>query len=151
MSKLNVAVYGLLAAVLTLVGCQKSNAAPLDIGLAYVDNGVIDKQGAKVTVGSEFKNIKYGAYLVGSSDQVETYGVYLGVPLRLQGVQLVISPTITADYYDEAEEFVGGVGINVAYQINETLFLEAQGTTNRSFDSSNYTGEVYSLGLVKRF
>ena len=75
----------------------------------------------------------------------------MGVPLPLQGVQLEIKQTITTKYYDDAEEFVGGVGMNVAYQINKSLFLEAQGTTNRSFDSSSYTGEVYSVGLVKRF
>ena len=151
MSKLNVAVYGLLAAVLTLVGCTKSEAAPLDIGLSYVDNEVIDKQGAKLSVGSEYKNIKYGATALASDKRLETYGVYLGVQIRIQGTQLTVTPTITTDYYDDAEEFVGGVGMNVAYQINKSLFLEAQGTTNRSFDSSSYTGEVYSVGLVKRF
>lgn len=151
MIKLNVAVYGLLAAVLTLVGCQRAEAAPLDIGLAYVDNGIIDKQGAKLSVGSEYKNIKYGATAMASDKRLETYGVYLGVPLRLQGIQLEVMPLLTTEYYHEARETVGGVGLGLSYRINETLVLEAQGTTNRSFDSSNYTGEVYSLGLVKRF
>lgn len=151
MSKLNVAVYGLLAAVLTLVGCTKSEAAPLDIGLAYVDNEVIDKQGAKLSVGSEYKNIKYGATALASNKRLETYGVYLGVPIRIQGTQLEVTPLVTTEYYHEARETVGGVGASLGYRINESLVLEAQGTTNRSFDSSNYTGEVYSVGLVKRF
>lgn len=151
MSKLNVAVYGLLAAVLTLVGCTKSEAAPLDIVLAYVDNEVIDKQGAKLSVGSEYKNIKYGATALASDKRLETYGVYLGVPIRIQGTQLEVMPLVTTEYYHEARETIGGVGLGLGYRINESLVLEAQGTTNRSFDSSNYTGEVYSVGLVKRF
>ena len=44
-----------------------------------------------------------------------------------------------------------GVGLNVGYRINESLVLEGQGTVNRSFDSSNYTGEVYTVGLTKTF
>ena len=82
---------------------------------------------------------------------VETYGAYLGVPLRLQGLQLEITPTITTEYYHEAKETIGGVGLNVGYRINESLVLEGQGTVNRSFDSSNYSGEVYTVGLTKTF
>ena len=43
------------------------------------------------------------------------------------------------------------VGLNVGYRINKSLVLEGQGTVNRSFDSSNYTGEVYTVGLTKTF
>ena len=149
MKSINAVVFGLFAAVLTLAGCEKAQA--VEIGVSYVNNNVIDKEGTNLKVGSEWNNIRYGVTTMVSSERVESYGVYLGVPLRLQGAQLEITPTITTEYYDDAEEFVGGVGMNVAYQINKSLFLEAQGTTNRSFDSSSYTGEVYSVGLVKRF
>ena len=149
MKSINAVVFGLFAAVLTLAGCEKAQA--VEIGVGYVNNNVIDKEGTNLKVGSEWSNIRYGVTTMVSSERVESYGAYLGVPLRLQGVQLEITPTIITEYYDDAEEFVGGVGMNVAYQINKSLFLEAQGTTNRSFDSSSYTGEVYSVGLVKRF
>ena len=149
MKSINVLVFGLFAAALALVGCEKAEA--VEIGVGYVNNSVIDKEGTNLKVGSEWNNVRYGVTTMVSSERVESYGAYLGVPLRLQGVQLEITPTITTEYYDDAEEFVGGVGMNVAYQINKSLFLEAQGTTNRSFDSSSYTGEVYSVGLVKRF
>ena len=149
MKSINVVVFGLFAAVLVLAGCEKAEA--VEIGVGYVNNKVIDKEGTNLKVGSEWNNIRYGLTTMLSTERAETYGAYLGVPLRLQGVQLEITPTITTEYYHEAKETVGGVGMNVAYQINKSLFLEAQGTTNRSFDSSSYTGEVYSVGLVKRF
>ena len=149
MKSINVIVFGLFAAVLTLVGCEKAQA--VEIGVGYVNNNVIDKEGTNLKVGSEWSNIRYGITTMVSTERVETYGAYLGVPLRLQGVQLEITPTITTEYYHEAKETIGGVGLNVGYRINESLVLEGQGTVNRSFDSSNYTGEVYTVGLTKTF
>ena len=149
MKSINVLVFGLFAAVLTLVGCEKAQA--VEIGVGYVNNSVIDKEGTNLKVGSEWNNIRYGVTTMVSTERVETYGAYLGVPLRLQGVQLEITPTITTEYYHEAKETIGGVGLNVGYRINESLVLEGQGTVNRSFDSSNYTGEVYTVGLTKTF
>ena len=149
MKSINAVVFGLFAAVLTLVGCQKAEA--VEIGVGYVNNKVIDKEGTNLKVGSEWNNIRYGVTTMVSSERVESYGAYLGVPLRLQGVQLEITPTITTEYYHEAKETIGGVGLNVGYRINKSLVLEGQGTVNRSFDSSNYTGEVYTVGLTKTF
>ena len=149
MKSINVLVFGLFAAVLALVGCEKAQA--VEIGVGYVNNKVIDKEGTNLKVGSEWNNIRYGVTTMVSSERVESYGVYLGVPLRLQGVQLEITPTITTEYYHEAKETIGGVGLNVGYRINESLVLEGQGTVNRSFDSSNYSGEVYTVGLTKTF
>ena len=149
MKSINVVVFGLFAAVLTLAGCERAQA--VEIGVGYVNNKVIDKEGTNLKVGSEWNNIRYGITTMVSSERVESYGAYLGVPLRLQGIQLEITPTITTEYYHEAKETVGGVGMNVGYRINESLVLEGQGTVNRSFDSSNYSGEVYTVGLTKTF
>mgnify|MGYP003428378904 FL=1 len=149
MKSINAVVFGLFASVLTLAGCGKAEA--VEIGVGYVNNSVIDKEGTNLKVGSEWNNIRYGVTTMVSTERVETYGAYLGVPLRLQGVQLEITPTITTEYYHEAKETIGGVGLNVGYRINESLVLEGQGTVNRSFDSSNYTGEVYTVGLTKTF
>ena len=149
MKSINVIVFGLFAAVLTLAGCEKAQA--VEIGVGYVNNNVIDKEGTNLKVGSEWNNIRYGVTTMVSTESVESYGVYLGVPLHLQGLQLEITPTITTEYYHEAKETIGGVGLNVGYRINESLVLEGQGTVNRSFDSSNYTGEVYTVGLTKTF
>ena len=149
MKSINVLVFGLFAAALALVGCEKAEA--VEIGVGYVNNSVIDKEGTNLKVGSEWNNVRYGVTTMVSSERVESYGAYLGVPLRLQGVQLEITPTITTEYYHEAKETIGGVGLNVGYRINESLVLEGQGTVNRSFDSSNYTGEVYTVGLTKTF
>jgi len=149
MKSINAVVFGLFTAALTLVGCQKAEA--VEIGVGYVNNKVIDKEGTNLKVGSEWNNIRYGLTTMVSTERAEAYGAYLGVPLRLQGVQLEITPTITTEYYHEAKEAVGGVGLNVGYRINESLVLEGQGTVNRSFDSSNYSGEVYTVGLTKTF
>lgn len=149
MKSINAVVFGLFAAVLVLAGCQKAEA--VEVGVGYVNNKVIDKEGTNLKVGSEWNNIRYGLTTMVSTERAETYGAYLGVPLRLQGVQLEITPTITTEYYHEAKETVGGVGLNVGYRINESLVLEGQGTVNRSFDSSNYSGEVYTVGLTKTF
>ena len=149
MKSINAVVFGLFAAALTLVGCQKAQA--VEIGVGYTNNNVIDKEGTNLKVGSEWSNIRYGLTTMVSSERAETYGAYLGVPLRLQGLPLEITPTVTTEYYHEAKETVGGVGLNVGCRINESLVLEGQGTVNRSFDSSNYTGEVYTIGLTKAF
>ena len=149
MKSINAVVFGLFAAVLTLAGCEQAKA--VEIGVGYVNNKVIDKEGTNLKVGSEWNNIRYGLTTMVSNERAESYGAYLGVPLRLQGVQLEITPTITTEYYHEAKETVGGVGLNVGYRINESLVLEGQGTVNRSFDSSNYSGEVYTVGLTKTF
>ena len=149
MKSINVLVFGLFAAALALVGCEKAGA--VEIGVGYVNNSVIDKEGTNLKVGSEWNNVRYGVTTMVSSERVESYGAYLGVPLRLQGLQLEITPTITTEYYHEAKETIGGVGLNVGYRINESLVLEGQGTVNRSFDSSNYTGEVYTVGFTKTF
>lgn len=149
MKSINAVVFGLFAAVLTLAGCQKAEA--VEIGVGYVNNKVIDKEGTNLKVGSEWNNIRYGLTTMVSTERAEVYGAYLGVPLRLQGIQLEITPTITTEYYHEAKETIGGVGLNVGYRINESLVLEGQGTVNRSFDSSNYSGEVYTVGLTKTF
>lgn len=149
MSKIKLAVFGILASALMLVGCTKAEA--VEFGLGYTDNQIINQEGVNVKVGSEYKNIRYGVSALTTDARVETYGVYLGIPLRVQGTQLVITPTVTTEYYHEAQETIGGVGLAVGYRINDTLVLETQGTVNRSFDSSNYTGEVYSVGLVKNF
>lgn len=126
-------------------------AQAVEIGTGYVNNKVIDKEGTNLKVGSEWNNIRYGLTTMVSTERAESYGAYLGIPLRLQGVQLEITPTITTEYYHEAKETIGGVGLNVGYRINKSLVLEGQGTVNRSFDSSNYTGEVYTVGLTKTF
>ena len=149
MKSINAVVFGLFVVVLALAGCQKAEA--VEIGAGYVNNKLIDKEGTNLKVGSEWNNIRYGLTTMVSTERAESYGAYLGVPLRLQGVQLEITPTITAEYYHEAKETIGGVGLNVGYRINKSLVLEGQGTVNRSFDSSNYTGEVYSVGLTKTF
>lgn len=148
-NSIKAAVFGILASVLTLTGCQQAEA--VEIGLGYTDNKIINQEGVNVKVGSEYNNIRYGITAMANDERVETYGVYLGVPLRVQGTQLVLTPTITTEYYHEARETIGGVGMNIGYCINENLTLEAQGTVNRSFDSHDYTGEVYSIGLVNRF
>lgn len=149
MSKIKLAVFSILASALMLVGCTKAEA--VEFGLGYMDNQIINQEGVNVKVGSEYKNIRYGVSALTTDERVEAYGIYLGVPLRVQGTQLVITPTVTTEYYHEAQETIGGVGLAVGYRINDTLVLETQGTVNRSFDSSNHTGEVYSVGLVKNF
>ena len=149
MKNIKLAVFGILASILTLAGCSKAEAA--EFGLGYTDNQIINQEGVNVKVGSEYKNIRYGVSVLATDERAETYGIYLGVPIRLQGTRIELTPTITTEYYHEAQETIGGVGMNVGYRINETLVLEAQGTVNRSFDSSDYTGEVYSVGLVKKF
>ena len=46
MKSINAVVFGLFAAALTLVGCQKAEA--VEIGVGYVNNKVIDKEGTNL-------------------------------------------------------------------------------------------------------
>ena len=149
MKSINAVVFGLFAAVLTLAGCQKAEA--VEIGVGYVDSKIIGVDGASFKVGSEKSGVRYGLTTMVTKDRAENFGVYVGVPFRLKSVQLEFTPTLTTEYYREAGETVGGVGMNIGYRINESLVLESQGMVNRSFDNSDFKGETYTIGLTKTF
>ena len=162
----------LLATMTITASCTANTAwaAPIDLGISYMDNRLADEadeadeavnrlgdEAVKLSVGSELNNIKYGAHVVASdggeasTQKIENAGVYLNIPLRVQGTNFTIAPVITVDYYDDVEETIGGIGLNMSYGISKSIALEAQATANRSLDSSNLTGEIYSVGLIKRF
>lgn len=149
---------------ITAITANTAWAAPIDLGISYMDNRLGDEavnrlgdEAVKLSVGSELNNIKYGAHVVASdggeasTQKIENAGVYLNIPLRVQGTNFTIAPVITVDYYDDVEETIGGIGLNMSYGISKSIALEAQATANRSLDSSNLTGEIYSVGLIKRF
>ena len=149
---------------ITAITANTAWAAPIDLGISYMDNRLADEavnrlgdEAVKLSVGSELNNIKYGAHVVASdggeasTQKIENAGVYLNIPLRVQGTNFTIAPVITVDYYDDVEETIGGIGLNMSYGISKSIALEAQATANRSLDSSNLTGEIYSVGLIKRF
>lgn len=84
MSKLNVVSFGLLAAVLTLVGCQKSEAAPLDtlkgqvsIQAGYENNGLFDLDGVRANVFADTNTgVRIGATtFIGSTGKTKTVSV----------------------------------------------------------------------------
>ncbi len=145
----------LLVSGLALVGCQRAEAQalPVDVSLYYTDNGVIDKEGATVKLGTEYKNLAVGVSAFTTTDKLESYGVYAGVPIRVSGSRVIITPTVAVDQYREESETVGSVGVGLGYIINDTLALSGTALTSRSFggDSDNFRGETYSVGLVKRF
>jgi hypothetical protein len=138
-----------LATVTMMVGCTKAEAVEASVGYGY--NDVIQEEGVKLSLGNETNNIRYGITALANDERVETYGVYAGIPLRVQGTNFEVTPMITTEYYHEAQETIGGVGLGLGYRLSESLRIEGTGTVNRSFDSSDYTGEVYTVGLTKNF
>lgn len=142
---------GLVVSALTLTGCQPAKAAPLEIKLGYMDNNLIENEGVQLAVGTEVKNVRLGVSTFTSDKRLETYGVYAGIPINVQGTRFTLTPNITTERYHDIKETVGGVGLNLEYALTPTLRIEGGGTVNRSFDSSDYSDSVYNLGLVKRF
>ena len=61
---------------------------------------------------------------------------------------LLATMTITAITANTA--WAAPIDLGISYMDNR-LADEAQATANRSLDSSNLTGEIYSVGLIKRF
>ena len=151
MNKLNMLLVGLAVSALTLIGCQPVNAAPLDIKLGYMDNNLINKEGVQLAVGTEVNNVRLGVSTLTSDKRLETYGVYAGIPINVQGTRFTVTPNISVDRYHKIGEVVGGIGANLEFALTPTLRIEGGGSVNRSFDSGDYSDTVYNLGLVKRF
>lgn len=145
----------MVMSVFMLVGCQPATAAtlPVDFTLGYTDNGVIDKEGVTANVGTEVNNIKFGLTTFTSSDKLESYGAYAAVPIRVQGTSLTVLPTVKIEDYREYSKTVGSVGLGLDFAMTDTVSLSALGMTSRSLSGSSdkLRGEVYTLGLTKRF
>ena len=151
------AVSTLLAAAIVLVGCQPANASlntlPIDLYAGYTDNGVIDKQGATIKAGTEYGNLMFGVSAFTTEKSLETYGAYLGVPLRVQNTKIVVTPIVAVDKYRKANETVGSIGLGLGYGLTKTVSLDALAMTSRSLSGNRHEmrGETYSVGLTKRF
>ena len=99
MSKIKIAVFGILASVLTLSGCTQAEA--VDFSLGYQNNEVINQEGVVASVGTEYKNIRLGVNTFSTDERLETYGAYVGIPIYIQGTSFAVTPQAQVDHYRE--------------------------------------------------
>lgn len=150
----NFKVLGLLAftTVLAFSGCTRAEAATLvDTNLSYVDNGVIDKEGIAFNLGTEVNDVRFGLTTFSTSQRLESYGAYAGVPIYVQGTKFGVVPQIRLERYRDLGERVGGIGLGVEYKLSNTVRFEASGIASKGFDNSDVNGGVYSVGISKTF
>lgn len=149
MKNMKLAVMGVLAATMALVGCQQAQA--LDFALGYQDNTVVDEDGVFASVGSEYKNIRYGVSAFTSSERLESYGAYAKLPLYIHQTRFAVTPQAQVEHYRNADEVVGGLGIGLEYKLSDTLRAEAVAMAHEAFDDSSVDGETYTFSLTKTF
>lgn len=141
-----------LLSVLAITGCQKAEAVlPVDLGIGYVDNSIIDEEGVEVKVGTELNKFRLGLNSFTTDNRIESLGGYLGVPIYVQNTNLALTPQIRVERYFDLKETTGGVGLGVEYKITDSVRLEGVALANRSFDNSDIKGEIYTVGLTKTF
>lgn len=149
MKSIKLAVFGILASVLTLAGCTQSKAA--DFSLGYQNNEVINQEGVVASVGTEYKNIRLGVNTFSTDERLETYGAYVGIPIYIQGTNFTVTPQAQVDHYRELDEVVGGLGLGLEYAFTDTVRLTGVAMVHEGFDDSSIDGESYTVGLTKTF
>ena len=144
-----------IASILAFSGCTRAEAVapilPLEASVGYVDNGVIDKEGVGINLGTEVNNVRFGLTAFTSSERLESYGAYAGVPFYVQGTKFGVVPQIRVERYRDISETVGGIGLGVEYKLTDTVRFEASGIAAKGFDNSDVDGGIYSLGFTKTF
>lgn len=149
MKNIKLAVFGILAMAVTLMGCSRAEAVDFSVG--YQDNTVIDKEGVAASVGGEYNNLRLGVNTFTTSDKLESYGVYGKLPIYIQGTRFTVTPQAQVDHYRDADEVVGGLGIGGEFALTDTLRLEAVAMAHKGFDNKDFKGETYTVGLTKTF
>ncbi len=141
-----------LTSTLAIFGCAQAEAAlPVDLGVGYANNSIIDEEGVEVKVGTEVNKFRLGLNSFTTDNRVESLGGYVGIPIYVQNTNLALVPQIRVERYFDLEETTGGVGLGVEYKITDSVRLEGVALANRSFDSSDVKGEIYTVGLTKTF
>lgn len=140
--------------LLSVVACTKANA--VDVGLGYINNNAINVDGTRFTVGSQYKNIRYGltSTISDGVNKLETYGVYGQLPFKVYDSKFNIVPQIAAEKYREADEKVGSFGLGLEYELVPTVRAQAVALSNRQFNrnkDSKVDGESYLFGITKTF
>lgn len=127
-------------------------AQAVDFSLGYQDNQVIDKEGVVASIGTQTKNgVRVGVNTFSTEDKLETYGVYVASPIRLEGSKVFVTPQSQLDHYRDTDSVVGSLGAGVEYHFTKTLRLEGVALAHKGFNDTDVKGETYTVKLTKTF
>ena len=110
------------------------------------------KEGVVASIGTQTKNGKrVGVNTFSTEDKLETYGVYVASPIRLEGSKVFITPQSQLDHYRDTDSVVGSLGAGVEHHFTNTLRLEGIALAHKGFNDTDVKGETYTVKLTKTF
>ena len=92
-----------------------------------------------------------GVNTFSTEDKLETYGLYVASPIRLEGSKVFITPQSQLDHYHETDSVVGSLGAGVEYHFTNTLRLDGVALAHKGFNDTDVKGETYTVKLTKTF
>lgn len=148
-----------LAGILAITACtNEAQAAPVDVTLGYENNSAtkgdenVDSVRAEIGTLNKNENVSYGITTLVNDNSLRSYGVYAGLPMKVQGTKLTVEPRVSVEQYREESELVGSAGVGARYEIVPSFDVTARAMYSFDFDSDdNIGGESYMVGLTKRF
>lgn len=127
-------------------------ALPVSVFTGFGNNEVVDETVILLQASTEVSNLEVGLSTEFNVEDVYTYGAFVGVPLRIQNTNFVLTPRITVDEFREQNETLYGAGAKLSYMASDTLSVDGLYTYRGSFDDDvDLDGSTYALGLTKTF
>lgn len=142
----------MLAAVCSMGISMAAQAAPVSVFGSAGNNEVVDEGVVMLQASTEVSNLEFGVSTEFDKDTMYTYGAFVGVPLRIQNTNVVLTPRITVDEFRKQNETVYGAGAKLSYMVSETVSVDGLYTYRGSFDDDvDLDGHTYVVGLTKTF
>lgn len=127
-------------------------ALPVSVFGGVGNNEVVDETVVLLQVSTEVSNLEVGLSAEFNDEDVYTYGAFVGVPLRIQNTNFVLTPRVTVDDFREQNETLYGAGAKLSYTVSDTLSVDGLYTYRGSFDNDvDLDGSTYVVGLTKTF
>ena len=127
-------------------------ALPVSTFAGVANNNIVDEDVVLLQVSTEVSNLEVGLSAEFNDEDVYTYGAFVGVPLRIQNTNFVLTPRVTVDDFREQNETLYGAGAKLSYMASDTLSVDGLYTYRGSFDDDvDLDGSTYALGLTKTF
>ena len=127
-------------------------ALPVSVFAGVGNNEVVDENVVLLQASTEVSNLEVGVSAEFNDEDVYTYGAFVGVPLRIQNTNFVLTPRITVDEFREQSETLYGAGAKLSYTVSDTLSVDGLYTYRGSFDNDvDLDGSTYAIGLTKTF
>lgn len=126
----------------------------LDATVAYRKDTAANLEGTEATLQYNLnKNIVLGANVFGNSDDVHSYGTYVGTPLKLNTTNVVFTPFVGYERYDNLKVDTMNVGLKAYTPLfNKTTGLSADVKYVKDTNSNvDLEGTSFSIGLTKQF